>query len=501
MFSETSKIGCIPIKKRTFCEKHKNNEIRAVCKDWNKLLCLVCKITDHEKHDSTDIDDEAETLKVELTVNIATANLTLSKLDRMLEDLSIMKKEGYKTKEAKLKQIQDATIKLKQFIDMRAQEFDSGVSNQYDNINADITSSWSNTKKLTTSLRNITMYASKMMGVPDSVSLVHHSKQLQKSLNICVKQADNYVSKTRCQMRELTLLSDCTTNEFCLNKILQIVAVKQIYKRLRKIAVCPYSEDVSSNEVCSLSIGLEFNGLSFTDTNNLCIISTPGLKLKKPHEATDKVSLFLEDTRCFFSITGKKEVNVWSSVLKTDVNIHKSDMYPHGIAYRNKSREELLVCLLENDTDMMSTKISKGVVRVLPLTAGEEVYEFLPAMSPAPTRIALNKTSGFVCLSYPSIGKVAIHAECGALLTYFSGEGYGESARFRPFGICFGNEGDLIIADRDQGQVLRVDLFGKLIQVLLEGNKPTAVGVDYEDRLWVGYEDISVTVYRLSDTA
>ena len=59
------------------------------------------------------------------------------------------------------------------------------------------------------------------------------------------------------------------------------------------------------------------------------------------------------------------------------------------------------------------------------------------------------------------------------------------------------NENCIIIADRDGQRVLRVTRSGKLIQVLVDKHRPTAVGVDSDDKLWVGLENTSVTVYQM----
>ena len=57
--------GTRAIKKKEFCVKHPHEEVMVVCKDCEKMLCVVCKLTDHEKHNSVDIEDEAVSTKKE----------------------------------------------------------------------------------------------------------------------------------------------------------------------------------------------------------------------------------------------------------------------------------------------------------------------------------------------------------------------------------------------------------------------------------------------------
>lgn len=101
----------------------------------------MCKLTDHVKNNSRDIDDDAQRLKAELMEKITTTVLSLSKLNRMQENLKVLKYESYQTNEAKLTEIQAAKAKLQQLIDMGALEPESVVSEQYDRVKANIVSS------------------------------------------------------------------------------------------------------------------------------------------------------------------------------------------------------------------------------------------------------------------------------------------------------------------------------------------------------------------------
>ena len=47
--SDSIRSGTKAIKKKAFCTKHTKEEMKVVCKDCQKMLCLVCKLTDHEK--------------------------------------------------------------------------------------------------------------------------------------------------------------------------------------------------------------------------------------------------------------------------------------------------------------------------------------------------------------------------------------------------------------------------------------------------------------------
>ena len=207
--------------------------------------------------------------------------------------------------------------------------------------------------------------------------------------------------------------------------------------------------------------------------------------------------------KVFYSDISTKQLNVLIKRTITHNAIQNFMMHPHGIARRlyKCEYEEILVCLSE-DSDILSTKISKGMVKVVPTTPNREPYDFITEVKPAPTRVAVNKQNGLVCLSYPSVGKISVHFEDGAVMHSFEGQDIlpaVDGGKFTPFGICFDNYNCIVIANRDGAKVLRVSVFGGHLQVLLKGNRPTAVAVGVDDKLWVWYDDKDVTVHQMTN--
>ena len=268
-------------------------------------------------------------------------------------------------------------------------------------------------------------------------------------------------------------------------------------KSVSKINVCRLIELFN---VCSLSVAQTFSAMSSTDSDGVCVVSSPGTNFKKPKWFGEILLCAVED-KIYFSAMKGKEVKIWNRATGAVVGVYKSGMNPHGIAHRfNKGHEEIIVCFLTEDADLMSTKQSKGVVKVLPLEQEKTPYDFVAETFPAPTRVVVSKLDGLVCLSYPSIGQISVHNKDGLTIHCFGGNDLGVNPElFRPFGVCFDNENGIVIADRDGAQVLRVTLFGQVIQSLVKGNKPTAVDVGSDDKLWVRYEDTGVTVFQMTN--
>lgn len=62
------------VRKKYFCPHHSEEEIKMSCKDCDTLLCVVCKLTEHENHQTSDIRKEAEGRRVSVSVAINKAN-------------------------------------------------------------------------------------------------------------------------------------------------------------------------------------------------------------------------------------------------------------------------------------------------------------------------------------------------------------------------------------------------------------------------------------------
>ena len=107
----------IPLKKRHFCRKHPNDELRVVCKDCNdELLCIICKLTDHEKHKSREIEDEAKTAKEAVIRNVQKDDKTIHELNKILDNIKHADNETEKQKDSYLESLDRLEEKLRETI-------------------------------------------------------------------------------------------------------------------------------------------------------------------------------------------------------------------------------------------------------------------------------------------------------------------------------------------------------------------------------------------------
>ena len=497
--SDSTTGGAKQMKRKVFCTKHLKEEIKVVCKDCDKMLCVVCKLTDHEKHNSVDIEDEAEDVKKKLKKVILKAENSVSKLDKIRANLHAAKAESCKSRDNTLQELRDHGSKLKDQIDKKISEIEMSVNGQCKDACSNIASLSTDTGKIRKSLSYLSEHANQVISLSDKMSLVTIAGKVTKQLEECVLKTENHkVGKQDLVYRQwgkhLALVS-CDLRQ----KLNNIPSVKSV----TKIDECRYNKDNISNNVCSISTALTYCAMSCTDSNKLSVVNAPGSNFEQPVFVTESGRFFLCDAedKVFLSHTAEKKVKVWERSTKTIVEVIEYSLYPHGIAHRlNNGHEELVVCFLADCTELMSTAKNKGTVKVVPLEDKRTPYDFMAETSPAPTRVAVNKLDGLVCLSYPSVGKICIHTKDGLTIHCFDLNALHMSqTSFRPFGICFDNENCIVIANRDGGQVLRVSILGHVIQTLVKGNKPTAVGVGPDHKLWVGYQDKNVTVFQMTN--
>ena len=415
----------------------------------------------------------------------------------MQENLNEAKAESCKNRDNTLEELRDYGKKLKDQIDTKISKLEASINGQCDDACSNISSLSTETERITASLLNITDHANQVVSVQDINSLVRIAGKLQKQLEECIRRAENH------KVRKEPMFYSNWEKHFALvsyilgPKLPNIINVKSV----SKINECRYNEDHISDKVCSLSVSQSFCAMSCTDSSWLCVGSSPKNLFDDFIDVAGMMLICAAEDKVFLSDTEDKVVKVWKKSTGRITDAREFTMHPHGIAHRfNNGHEELLVCFLTDDADLMTAERSDGAVRVLPLDGKKPLYDFIAEASPAPTRVAVSKLDGLVCLSYPSVGKISLRTKDGHFVHSFNRYALGMGPTlFLPYGVCFDNDNCTIIADRNARQVVRVSLFGQVIQTLTKGNRPTAVGVGSDDKLWVGYEDKNVTVFQLTN--
>ena len=484
------------VTKTLYCEKHTKEEVKVICKDCDTMLCLVCKLTDHEKHTSIDISDEAKNVMNNMQQKVQEMYENVTILEDVKQRQRDTEQEINKRKRRELEKVKQYKKGLEILLAKRMENTEDFITNTFDCLGANISISMEETKKAITSYRNWALQVEKMMKISDNVSMIKYSRAIQTSNEKVKRKLESYSksvpeeSLKQCQFSLTDHFLNHTFSPFFMKE-----TVKSVSKisGLRDSELC-YSLSVFQKSCFAFCFGfLKIANPPFSQFDN--VIEIPQANV------FSRICVLRGD--CHYSNISDKTVKVWKQIEQSSKTVAKFEMYPRGIVYRiREDYEEFLVCLTENEYG------GKGLVRVVPLSAGQAAYDFLPETDPGPSRIAVNRANGLVCLGYNK--KLSIHSEDGTLIQTYDHNYMGLSDSFWPYEFCFDNENCIIIADkgtgtydsdqnafRQDGQVLRVNIFGKVLQVLLKGCFPTAVAVSHDDKLWVAYRDKNVTVYQM----
>ena len=243
--------GTNTIKKKAFCSKHAKEEIKVVCKDCDKMLCVKCKLTDHEKHNSVDIEDEALNVKKILKETIRRAENSLSKLDKILDNLNDTKDENSRNKDEILEKLQEHGDKLKEQIDKKIREIEKMINNQFRERCSNIICLSTKTEKIRTSLTNLSVYATKIVSPPDVTPLLTKARKIAKQMEQCISKAENH----NVEKQDVGLSYWKNHLDFAVKHLgLRLQPNAPNIKLLSNIGECHYNKKgTASDNVCSLS--------------------------------------------------------------------------------------------------------------------------------------------------------------------------------------------------------------------------------------------------------
>ena len=79
--------------RESFCDKHKDEQVKLYCHDCNENVCIACFAVKHRNHSSCEIPEVAETLKPDIAENDT----------KILSDISTVQQQLEQTKEERLK--------------------------------------------------------------------------------------------------------------------------------------------------------------------------------------------------------------------------------------------------------------------------------------------------------------------------------------------------------------------------------------------------------------
>ena len=106
------------------CKKHNDQTIILNCRECEELLCIKCKVTDHNKHGTETIDDTLKRVLPEM-------DGYCDKIKQLIADID-MNKDTLKTRKDEIRAAfsrchQDAKIKLQKIVDRATEDYNALV--------------------------------------------------------------------------------------------------------------------------------------------------------------------------------------------------------------------------------------------------------------------------------------------------------------------------------------------------------------------------------------
>ena len=185
----------VPLKRRQFCAKHPNDELRVVCKDCNdELLCIICKLTYHEKHKSREIAEEANVIKENMKGNIQQTDIHMHKLQKLLRDMKQMGNEIREKRDNENKHLDNYQRNLKERIKKKMNEIREKSECKFENALQEVRRSNSEIETMITSLKDVTIQVNQLVNVTDDVFVIRYSQTVRNVAYGHIGEVERFIS-------------------------------------------------------------------------------------------------------------------------------------------------------------------------------------------------------------------------------------------------------------------------------------------------------------------
>ena len=129
--TDRSHAGEGQVTSKSFCEKHKGDELVFYCRKCSIPICLRCKVTSHEQHPSEDLSDVATETRVLLNDMLKGAQTWLPTIHTQLNDITTYAGQLESEKEKLSREIMEQTKSLHEEIDTLSRKLLDDVEDEY----------------------------------------------------------------------------------------------------------------------------------------------------------------------------------------------------------------------------------------------------------------------------------------------------------------------------------------------------------------------------------
>ena len=505
-----------------FCPRHRNEEIIVVCKQCKVLLCLICKLMEHEHHVTRLISEEAEDVRRNLS-DVLQHQIGLSEsLHTKKEMLHSNKSHIARGLDNEIAKIRHQASKLELQIDKEKTEKERELIEHYESLHRNNTNASEVVNEDFEEFASISKKAQFLLDHNDDVGLVREGPGLYAKLS----ELEQNRTPLNVGNPSKTFVPG-SINERSIDQMLGYVGDRDSIPVNRSRESLPTSSAASERPVTGSVALLRASLVSsfqihFLDTigyiygiapvgNNkawvtmlehpeVTLVDVNGTVIDQVHvgEACDGVATDWHGG-CFVSCPNSQSVKhiIVYGATKLETILENLSKDPHGIATMRTERgsEELFVCFTDTrGIGAAAYDSPKGCVRLFSFMGDDHGVSFTVQ---APVRIDVDSKSELLCISDHSNRCVLVCDKTGKFVKalYTGDDTPGE---FRPLGVCFDPFGGVLIANWKSGKIQRITVEGDLIQnLLVDLDGPQAIAVDDSRQLWVGCKQGRVQVYKL----
>ncbi|XP_045197325.2 uncharacterized protein LOC123552021 [Mercenaria mercenaria] len=425
--SEEAGINTRKIQKKSCCPRHTGEEIKMFCKDCNSLLCVVCKLTEHENHNTLSIADEVHERRAILSTKLAE---TKSIVDKLKTDISTT--DNFLTKIDKNQESDIADI------NKRVESVIAKLHENAGELKQEIVEN--NKKAKYYYLQEQKDLQSKIM---EGQGIIDHTQNIldfgddSQVLDAGLHAKMESLISRKCfpleDYEHLTFKADVSNVH--INLIGQNVLMNKthIARKLNEITgTISDSKHAHTISLCSDGLFAAFSDYYKLYYHNLKTSKAEGfLELDKKKDRC----LDLKIIKGGVYFTRDLSLYKFDIMERATTELKTFDEYPHSIAYIPFDRK-VLICLL-NNPEVFPLEVCAGCVISMNLVDYKH-YVWKKKETPGPTCVAVNENDGTVCLAYPAAHKVVLHAPNGDILSEFTGVGFsGNPEKFCPVSVCF----------------------------------------------------------------
>ena len=444
--------------KDNFCPRHRNEEIIVVCKQCDILLCLICKLMEHEHHVTRLVSEEAADMRNDLTDMLQHQIGVSESLHSEKDMLQSNKTHIARGLDNELAKIRQHASKLERQIERERMDKERELIQHYENLHKDTADAYETVNENHEEFAGVSRKAQNLLDGEDDVTVVREGPRIYEKL----RDLERKRTPAPTGMPSKTFVPGDTDGDH-IQQIMghvtdrgSISTARSREALHRPTATSTYAREhhLHVNASTASSFQLPFNDrlgyvngiapaesnkawVSMLDHTEVTLVDNTGT-IYDQVDIGESCGGLAPDLQggCLISCPRSRSVKrikmTGATKLETVLSNLKED--PYGLATRKSENdpEELFVCF--SGAGSIALGRQRGFIRVYSFS-GEEEYSVMSSMQ-APVRIDADPRSGLLCVSDHTNGLVTILDKSGqSIKGLFSGNN--DSELFRPLGLCF----------------------------------------------------------------